>query len=93
MAELDIAVTFAIVQVHVDGLALAEGAEGHHVFMRVEGDAVESHGVAELSVDRHLVAWRGPNTSGKLSETYGKQSVPLSVLRTPEFSPVSVFQT
>lgn len=93
MAELVITVTFAIVQVHVDGLAVAEGAEGHHVFMRVEGDAVESRGVAELRVDRHLVAWRGPNMSGKLSETFRKQSTPLSVLRTHEFSPVSVFQT
>lgn len=28
--------TFAIVQVHVDRLALTEGAESNHVFVRVE---------------------------------------------------------
>lgn len=66
-------VTFAIVLVHVHRLAQAEGAESHHVFVRVEGDTVERCGVAELRVDRHLVTWGGPN-GREQSETLGKQS-------------------
>lgn len=49
--------TSAIVQVHVDGLAPPKGTEGHHVFVRVERDAVESSGVTKFRVDRNLVAW------------------------------------
>lgn len=49
--------TFAIVQVHVDRLALTEGAESNHVFVRVEWNAVESSGVTKLRVDCNLVTW------------------------------------
>ena len=44
-----------IVQVHVDGLALTEGTESDHVFVRVERHAVESSGVTKLGVDGDLV--------------------------------------
>lgn len=67
LEEPDVTATFAIVLVHVHRLALAEGAEGHHVFMRVEGDGVQRCGVAELRVDRHLVPWGG-STGVKQSE-------------------------
>lgn len=36
LEESDVTATFAIVLVHVHRLALAEGAEGHHVFVKVE---------------------------------------------------------
>lgn len=61
--------TFAVVQIHMDGLALAEGAEGHHVLVRVEGHGVQGGAVAELGVDRHLVTWgRKATTSSMLLE-------------------------
>lgn len=54
--------TFAVVQVHVDGLALTVGAESYHVFVRVERHAVESGAVTELRVDCNLVTWEDNKT-------------------------------
>lgn len=47
--------TFAIVQVHMDRLALTEATESNHVFVRVERHAVEGSGVTKLRVDCNLV--------------------------------------
>lgn len=49
--------TFAIKQVHMDRLALSEGTESDHVFVRVERHAMESSGVTKLRVDCNLVTW------------------------------------
>lgn len=80
--------TSAIVQVHVDGLAPPEGTEGHHVFVRVERDAVKSSGVTKFRVDRNLVAW-DDKPHGALSNQLATQRTNITV----QFSPVSVFQT
>lgn len=89
--------TSAIVQVDVDGLAPPEGTEGHHVFVRVERDAVESGGVTKFGVDRNLVTW-DDKPHGALSNQlateralcYGDKYL---CHKTTQFSPVSVFQT
>ena len=46
-----------VIQVDVDGLALTEGTEGHHVLVRVERHAAECCGVAQLRVHCQLVTW------------------------------------
>lgn len=62
--------TFAVVQVHVDRLALTEGTERDHVFVRVEAHAVERSGVTKLRVDGNLVAC-GNTKAATLQDTVG----------------------
>lgn len=62
--------TFAVVQVHVDWLALTEGTERDHVFVRVETHTVERSGVTKLRVDGDLVAC-GNRTAAALQNTAG----------------------
>lgn len=46
--------TFVIVQVHVDRLVLTKSTESNHVFVRVEGYAVECSSVTKFRVDCNL---------------------------------------
>lgn len=47
--------TLPVKQIEMDGLVVAEGAEGHHVLMRVESYSSKSRCVAQLRVHSDLV--------------------------------------
>lgn len=47
--------TLPVIQIEMDGLVLAEGAEGHHVLMRVESYSSKRRCIAQLRVHSDLV--------------------------------------
>lgn len=58
--------TFVIVQVHMDRLVLTKSTESNHVFVRVEGYAVECSGVTKFRVDCNLATWEHKMASNLL---------------------------